>query len=70
VYSLCKYFVVDLMGVLHIESGIAMLDNHFSSLILFEEYTSGVRSKEMHVHIDDKENEKILNYIKLKHAGI
>ena len=42
----------------------------FLSLIPFEEYTSSERSKEMHVHIDSKENEKILGYIKIKHLGV
>ena len=33
----------------------------FLSLVLIEEYTSGKSSKEMHVHIGDKEiNEKII----------
>ena len=31
---------------------------------------SGERSKEMHVHIDGKKNEKILNYIKIKHLSV
>ena len=37
---------------------------------LFEEYASGARRQEMHVHIDGNQNENILNYIKSKHVGI
>ena len=32
-----------------------------------EEYTSGERRKETHVHIGGKENDKVLSYIKIKH---
>ena len=39
-------------------------------MMLFEEYTSDERSKEMHVHIDGKENGRILSYIKIKHVGV
>lgn len=42
----------------------------FLSLIPFEEYISSERSKEMHVHIDSKEKEKILSNIKIKHVGV
>ena len=38
--------------------------------IPLEEYTSGERSKKMHVAIDCKDFEKIINYIKKKHVGI
>lgn len=38
----------------------------FLIVILFEEYTSGERRKEMHVHIDGKEIEKILSHIKIR----
>lgn len=38
--------------------------NSFSSSIIIEEYRSGARSKEMYVHINHKQNEKILNYIR------
>jgi hypothetical protein len=31
---------------------------------------SSERSKEMHVHIDGKENEKILSYIKVNHVSV
>ena len=41
----------------------------FLDLILFEECTSGEMSKEMHVYIGDKENKKILSYVKIKHVG-
>lgn len=44
-------------------------EKSLSSLLIviqFEEYKSGERSKEMHVHIDDKEIEKILRYIKIR----
>lgn len=40
----------------------------FLSSILFEEYTSSERSKEIHVHVGGKESEKILTYIKIKHG--
>ena len=38
--------------------------------MVFQEYTSGERSKEMHVNIDKKENKNILRYIKMNIAGI
>ena len=38
----------------------------FLSVTLFEEYTSGERSKEMHVSTYSKENEKILLLYKTK----
>jgi hypothetical protein len=42
----------------------------FLSFIIFEDYMSGERSKEMHVHIDGKQNEKILSHMKIKHVGV
>jgi hypothetical protein len=39
------------------------------SSIIIEEYTSGERSKEVHVHIGGKENKKIVTYIKIQHVG-
>ena len=38
----------------------------YLSLILFGEYTNGEGSKEVHVHVGGKENEKIFSYIKIK----
>lgn len=37
-------------------------------LILFGECNSGERSKEMYVHIGEKENGKMFRYVKVKHV--
>lgn len=42
----------------------------FLNFVVFEDYMSGERSKEMHMHIDGKENEKILSHMKIKHVGV
>lgn len=41
----------------------------FFGSILLRKHTRGERSKEMHVRIRGKQNEKILNYINSKHVG-
>lgn len=36
---------------------------------MIEDYTSGERTKKIHVHTCHKKSEKILSYIKAKHVG-
>lgn len=42
----------------------------FLNFIVFEDYMTGERSKEMHMHIDGKENEKIPSHMKIKYVGV
>ena len=62
--KLKKKVVLWILGQTHFEKILSS----FLNLNLNKKYTSGERRKEMHVHVDGKENGKVLSYIKIKYG--